>query len=181
MCTIDKFDYLIVNCGYAERLINHLDDINEYLAEMYDPIQILAVCGTGTAGGKIDNYTHQVLWKNDTNDNLIHEVEMNLGKFDILFKVGRLCDACAIVTHLMEYEHCKFFNFDNLMTMRVIEMTDEKYKDKIWTTNKHDIENVGMINKQHKIEMTNEKYKIEITNNHTVKKILVMTFDTESG
>lgn len=111
---ISKVDYLIVECGYTSRLEQHVDDIHKYFNDECDNnnIKVLFIKDRIWGSGLVE-YNEHNLHTEFTNRNMINEETDGT----ICFKVSDLRECYDVMSHLMEYHHCGFFNFGSLCEM----------------------------------------------------------------
>lgn len=120
-----NIDYLVVNCGYTSRLLEHVDEINKEFGTDYDR-KIIMIKDTIW---KPKDSTG--VWYFGEQDDVNMVLEKMEGSYDdgiIMVKLTNPADfgECLwFVELLMEYGHCACFSMSNLHEVKQITFNDK--------------------------------------------------------
>lgn len=130
----DGFKYLVVETGYATRLIENVPDIQEKMREIEDG-NYECNCETySDKCSKCDDFVlfiedhvcgdgvHEVTGKSEEVEKIRHMLSgKDITRARIVLRCSSLGKAMNACNALMEYDHCACFNFDNLYEITVID------------------------------------------------------------
>lgn len=134
---IDKIQYLVIGCGYTDRLIKHIKkiqaDINEITANNQCCCNVkcsdLKSCKTLTTNDILflESYIPRSITNNPLKVEKINYVRETLAKNNVS-NYGIVCVECEelilayrIAQSFMDVEHCGCFDFGNLYNMQLVE------------------------------------------------------------
>jgi hypothetical protein len=110
-------DYVIVRCGYTGRLDKKQKSIKKFLNNNLTGAELLYsydyLCGSGEYVYADNEKVTEFLKLCDKNG--ITKPHLH---YTINFKCGNVGDAVAICEYLMEFDHCAFFDMENLYDVK---------------------------------------------------------------
>lgn len=119
----EKCDFCVIDCGYADRHNDNIDDINVALAKFKIDASPLFI----STYGSITNLTtdQELLLSCNEVSTFLKNNYTNTKNY-IVFKTNSTCKVMSVVAILMGFGHCAFFDFNHIDFAKMITTNNNK-------------------------------------------------------